>query len=53
MDWLLFLYLSRVLDRFYPPRPFAQGKPKAHWLLDEAGAPIVAECLGMDLGAAE
>ena len=48
MDRLLFLYRSRVLDRFYPPRPFAQGKPQAHWLLDEAGAHIVAACLGID-----
>jgi hypothetical protein len=48
MDRLLFLYRARVLDRFYPPRPFAQGKPQAHWLLDEAGAHIAAACLGMD-----
>jgi site-specific DNA recombinase len=40
MDRLLLLYRARVLDRFYPPRPFAQGKPQAHWLLDEAGAHI-------------
>ena len=48
MDRLLFLYRQRVLDRFYPPRPFALGKPQAHWLLDEAGAHIAAACLGMD-----
>jgi hypothetical protein len=48
MDRLLFLYRARVLDRFYPPRPFAHGKPQAHWLLDEAGAHIAAACLGMD-----
>jgi hypothetical protein len=48
MDRLLFLYRARVLDRFYPPRPSAYGKPQAHWLLDEAGAHIVAACLGMD-----
>jgi hypothetical protein len=48
MDRLLFLYRSQVLDRFYPPRPFALGKPQAHWLLDEAGAHIVAACLGID-----
>jgi hypothetical protein len=48
MDRLLFLYRRRVLDRFYPPRPFAYGKPQAHWLLDEAGAHIVAACLGFD-----
>jgi hypothetical protein len=48
MDRLLFLYRSRVLDRFYPPRPFEHGKPQAHWLLDEAGAHIVAACFGFD-----
>jgi protein involved in plasmid replication-relaxation len=48
MDRLLFLYRARVLDRFYPPRPFAYGKPQAHWLLDEAGAHIAAACLGID-----
>ena len=48
MDRLLFLYRSRVLDRFYPPRPFAYGKPQAHWLLDEAGAHVAAACLGID-----
>lgn len=48
MDRLLFLYRARVLDRFYPPRPFAYGKPQAHWLLDEAGAHLVAACLDMD-----
>jgi hypothetical protein len=48
MDRLLFLYRSRVLDRFYPPGPFALGKPQAHWLLDEAGAHIAVACLGID-----
>lgn len=48
MDRLLFLYRHRVLDRFYPPRPFTYGKPQAHWLLDEAGAHIAAACLGID-----
>lgn len=48
MDRLLYLYRSRVLDRFYPPGPFGQGKPQAHWLLDEAGARIAAACLGID-----
>ena len=41
-DRLLFLYRNRVLDRFYPPAPFGSGKPEAHWLLDEAGALLVA-----------
>jgi len=40
-DRLLFLYRNRVLDRFYPARPFGCGKPEAHWLLDEAGAILV------------
>jgi Replication-relaxation len=41
-DRLLFLYRNRILDRFYPPAPFGSGKPEAHWLLDEAGATLVA-----------
>jgi Replication-relaxation len=41
-DRLLFLYRNRVLDRFYPARPFSSGKPEAHWLLDEAGAILIA-----------
>src|SRR5215218_2829196 len=41
-DRLLFLYRNRVLDRFYPARPFGSGKPEALWLLDEAGAILVA-----------
>lgn len=41
-DRLLFLYRNRLLDRFYPPAPFGHGKPEAHWLLDEAGAFLVA-----------
>jgi hypothetical protein len=41
-DRLLFLHRNRVLDRFYPARPFGSGKPDAHWLLDEAGALLVA-----------
>ncbi|HZV72409.1 MAG TPA: replication-relaxation family protein, partial [Conexibacter sp.] len=28
MDRLLFLYRQRLLDRFYPPRPFVLGKPQ-------------------------
>jgi hypothetical protein len=41
-DRLLVLYRSRVLDRFYPARPFGRGKSEAHWLLDEGGAIRVA-----------
>lgn len=47
-DRLLFLYRNRVLDRFYPPSPFGVGKPEAHWLLDEAGAILVAAMLGVE-----
>ncbi len=47
-DRLLFLYRHRVVDRFYPPAPFGLGKPQAHWLLDEAGAILVAARLGVE-----
>jgi hypothetical protein len=47
-DRLLFLYRQRLLDRFYPPSPFGAGKPQAHWLLDEAGAHLVAARLGVE-----
>lgn len=47
-DRLLFLYRERVIDRFYPHGPFGQGKPQAHWLLDEAGAILVAASLGVE-----
>ncbi len=47
-DRLLFLYRHRVLDRFYPPAPFGSGKLQAHWLLDEAGAILVAAQLGVE-----
>jgi hypothetical protein len=47
-DRLRFLYEQRVLDRFYPTRPYGLGKPQAHWLLDEAGATLVAASLGME-----
>jgi hypothetical protein len=47
-DRLLFLYRQRVLDRFYPPARFGAGKPQAHWLLDEAGAQLVAAMLGVE-----
>jgi hypothetical protein len=45
---LRFLYEERVLDRFYPQRPYGLGKPQAHWLLDEAGAILVAASLGVE-----
>jgi hypothetical protein len=47
-DRLLFLYRERVLDRFYPAAPFGAGKAQAHWLLDEAGAVLVAARLGLE-----
>jgi Replication-relaxation len=47
-DRLLFLYRQRVLDRFYPVSRFGAGKPQAHWLLDEAGAHLVAASLDLD-----
>src|SRR5436189_270123 len=47
-DRLLFLYRQRVVDRFYPPSRFGAGKPQAHWLLDEAGALLVAATLGVE-----
>jgi Replication-relaxation len=47
-DRLLFLYRERVVDRFYPPSRFGAGKPQAHWLLDEAGALIVAAMFGVE-----
>jgi hypothetical protein len=36
------------VDRFYPASPFGSGKPQAHWLLDEAGAILVATIHGVD-----
>lgn len=45
---LRFLYEERVLDRFYPSRPYGLGKPQAHWLLDEAGAILAAASLGVE-----
>ena len=47
-DRLLFLDRRRVLDRFYPVSQFGAGKPQAHWLLDEAGAHLVAASLDLD-----
>ena len=47
-DRLLFLYRQRVLDRFYPASIRGAGKPQAHWLLDEAGAHLVAASLDLD-----
>ncbi len=47
-DRLLYLYRHRVVDRFYPPLRFGHGKATAHWLLDEAGALLVAARVGVE-----
>jgi len=38
------LYQLRVLDRFRPSVPMGEGTAPYHWVLDEAGAHIVAAC---------
>jgi hypothetical protein len=42
------LYELRVLERFRPAWQRGQGSTPYHWLLDEAGAHLVAEQLGRD-----
>jgi Replication-relaxation len=42
------LYRLRVLDRFRPSVPMGDGTAPYHWILDEAGALIVADLLGRD-----
>jgi len=42
------LYQLRVLDRFRPPRRHGEGSSPYHWLLDEAGAHVVGEALGVE-----
>jgi hypothetical protein len=42
------LYRLRVLDRFRPARERGQGSAPYHWLLDEAGAHVVAAALGIE-----
>jgi len=42
------LYKLRVLDRFRPYRQPGEGSARYHWILDEAGAHIVAACLDLD-----
>jgi hypothetical protein len=42
------LYRLRVLDRFRPSVPMGEGTAPYHWILDEAGALIVADHLGRD-----
>jgi Replication-relaxation len=42
------LYELRVLDRFRPTRQPGEGSAPYHWILDEAGAHVVAACLDLD-----
>jgi len=42
------LYQLRVLDRFRPPKQRGEGSSPYHWILDEAGAHIAAEALGLE-----
>jgi len=42
------LYALRVLDRFRPPWPRGAGSTPHHWILDEAGAYVVAEQNGIE-----
>jgi hypothetical protein len=44
------LYALRVLDRFRPPWQRGEGSTPYHWVLDEAGAHIVAQALGLERG---
>jgi hypothetical protein len=44
------LYELRVLDRFRPTRQPGEGSAPYHWILDEAGAHVVAACLDLDRG---
>ena len=45
---LLLLYELRVLDRFRPRAKRGKGSLPYHWVLDEAGALIVADHKGLD-----
>jgi hypothetical protein len=45
---LALLYELRVLDRFRPSRQRGQGSAQHHWILDEAGAHVVAAQLGVE-----
>src|SRR6266540_4980567 len=37
------LYAMRLLDRFRPPWRHGEGSTPYHWVLDEAGAHVIAE----------
>jgi hypothetical protein len=41
------LHRLRVLDRFRPPAPHGTGSAPYHWVLDEAGAHVVAAQYGI------
>jgi hypothetical protein len=41
------LYELRVLDRFRPMKPRGEGTAPYHWILDEAGAAVVADYKGI------
>jgi hypothetical protein len=45
---LTLLYQLRVLDRFRPTLQPGQGTAQHHWILDEAGAHVVAARLGIE-----
>lgn len=45
---LLKLHENVVIERFYPPIPFGQGKRQAHWVLGDAGVKLVAACLDVE-----
>ena len=45
---LLKLYEHVVVERFYPPIPYGQGKQQAHWVLGDAGVKLVAACLEVE-----
>src|SRR5947208_14648489 len=42
------LYLWQVLDRFRPPWPHGEGSAPYHWVIDNGGAYLVAEQLGLE-----
>ncbi|ADB53609.1 replication-relaxation family protein [Conexibacter woesei] len=42
------LYRLRMLDRFRPEVRLGEGSAPYHWILDEAGAHVVADELGLD-----
>ena len=43
---LLKLHEHVVVERFYPPIPYGQGRRQAHWVLGDAGVKLVAACAG-------